>query len=64
MFCMDLSMVFVYFWYRKYRYMVWKPLFCVWVGFGNSLTLFLVRVELRRALRLLYMYFGKGLVAI
>ena len=22
--------------YRKYRYMVWNPLFCVWFGFGNS----------------------------
>ena len=34
----------------------------VWVW--KLLNSFLVRVELRRALRLLYMCFGKGLVAI
>ena len=39
-------------WSRKFRYMVWK--------LPNS---FLVRVELRRALRLLDMCFEKDIVA-
>ena len=39
-------------WSRKFRYMVWK--------LPKS---FRVRVELRRALKLLDMCFGKGLVA-
>ena len=37
---------------QKYKYMVWRL----------SIS-FLVRVELRRALRILYMCFGKGLAA-
>ena len=28
--------------YRKYRNMVWNPLFCVWFGFGNSQNHFLL----------------------
>ena len=28
--------------YRENRYMVWNPLSCVWFGFGNSQTHFLL----------------------
>ena len=48
--CMEFeygSLVFLYgllyeYLYRKYRYMVWNHLFCVWFGFGNSQTHFLL----------------------
>ena len=36
------SMCLSSFTYRKYRYMVRNPLSCVWFGFGNSQTHFLL----------------------
>ena len=41
MFCMDYGMDSSI----EYRYMVWNPLFCVWVGVGNSQTYFLLALS-------------------